>query len=225
MEVDEGIMYLRTSEGLRQVRMRYGPFAGTLGDPPLSPKIQNFLARVKSNPQNFEALLLTITFHEEPWSSDHLMRLIGETVTEAADPLQAAKAIQEKVIQALENIYKKHLRDTRFSQLVKKEKQLIAVVSKAFHETIQRLETKGWLAPLLIDALLAEYPRGLIAEVGRPFALYQLPEEIAEQILNSRVPETHYARLGKGLLLLARQREDKPAFKQRVEQERKKRGQ
>lgn len=218
-------MYLRTSEGLGQVPMRYGPFAGTLGETPLPPKIQKFLARVKKNPQNYEALLLTITFHEEPWSSDHLIGLLGETFTEETDPFEAAKAIQGKVIQALEDVYKKHLRDRHFGQLVKKEKQLIAVVAKAFQETIQRLETKGWLEPLLIDALLAEYPRGFIAEVGRPFALYQLPVEIAEQILNSRVPETHYARLGKGLLLLARQREDKPAFKQRVEQERKKRGQ
>lgn len=218
-------MYLRTSEGLGQVPMLYGPLAGTLGEPPLPPKIQKLLARVKKNPQNYEALLLTITFHEEPWSSDHLMRLIGETFIESTDPLEAAKAIQEKVLQALEDIYKKHLRDTHFGQLVKKEKQLIAVVAKACQETIQRLETKGWLEPLLVDALLTEYPRGLIAEVGRPFALYHLPDEIAEQILNSRVPETHYARLGKGLLLLARQREDTPAFKQRVEKERKKRGQ
>ena len=221
-------MYLRTSEGLGQVPMRYTPFAGTLGEPPLPPKIQKFLARVKKNPQNYEALLLTISFHEEPWSSDHLMGLIGETFTEATDPFEAAKAIQEKVLQTLGNIYKKHLRDTRFSQLVKKEKQLIAVVARAFQETIQRFETKGWVEPLLIDALLAEYPRGLIAEVGRPFALYQLPVEIAEDILNSRVPETHYARLGKGLLLMAEKRQndkDNAAFKQRVEQERKKRGQ
>lgn len=220
-------MYLRTSEGLGQVSMRYGAFAGTLGEPPLPPTIQKFLARVKKNPQNYEALLLTITFHEEPWSSDQLMRWIGETsptTTEETDPFEAMKAMQGKVIQTLEDIYKKHLRDTRFSQLVKKEKQLIAVVAKAFKETIQGLETKGWLEPLLIDALLAEYPRGLIAEVGRPFVLYQLPVEIVEQILNSRVLETHYARLGIALLLLARQREDKPAFKQRVEQERKKRG-
>lgn len=218
-------MYLRTTEGLWQIPTRYGPIAGTLGEPPLPSKIQKFLARVKKNPQDYEALLLTITFHEEPWSSDQLMRWIGETFTEGTDPFEAAKVIQGKVLQELEDIYKKHLRDTRFSQLVKKEKQLIAVTAKAFQETIQRLETKGWLEPLLIEALLAEYPRGLITEVGRPFALYQLPDEIAEQILNSRVPETHYARLGKGLLLLARQREDKPAFKQRVEQEQKKRGQ
>lgn len=216
-------MYLRTAEGLEQIENQYGHLSGTLGEPPLPPTIQKFLTRIKKNPQNYEALLLTVTFHEEPWSSDQLMKWIGETFTEGTDPFETAKAIQGKVLQALEDIYKKHLRDAGFSQLVKKEKQLITVVAKAFQETIQRFETKGWLEPLLIDALLAEYPRGLIAEVGKPFALYQLPVEIAEQILNSRVPETHYARLGKGLLLLARQREDKPAFKQRVEQERKKR--
>jgi hypothetical protein len=219
-------MYLWTSDGLGQVPVRYGPFAGTLGEPPLPPKIQKFLARAKKNPQNYEALLLTIIFHEEPWSSDHLMRLIDETFTEGTDPFEAAKAIQGKVIQALEDVYKKHLRDTRFGQLVKKEKQLIAVVSKPFLQHIKELETKGWLEGFLIDALLAESPRGLIVEAGRPFVLYQLPDKIAEQILNSRVPETHYARLGKALLLMAEQRQnDNPAFKERVEKERKKRGQ
>ena len=218
-------MYLRTAEGLGQVQMRYGPFSGSLGEPQLPPRIRKFLARVKRSPKDHEALLLTITFYEEPWSSDHLMRLIGETFTEVTDPFEAAKAIQGEVLQALQAICKKHLKDSDFKKLFDKEKQLIPVVAKAVQETIKRLETKGWLEPLLIGALLTEYPRGLIAEVGKPFALYQLPDEIAEQILNSRVSETHYARLGKALLLLARQREDKPAFKQRVEKERKKRGQ
>ena len=151
-----------------------------------------------------------------------ILRRLSRAVT---DPFEAAKAIQGEVLQALQAICKKHLKDSDFKKLFDKEKQLIPVVAKAVQETIKRLETKGWLEPLLIGALLTEYPRGLIAEVGKPFALYQLPDEIAEQILNSRVSETHYARLGKALLLLARQREDKPAFKQRVEKERKKRGQ
>ena len=76
----------------------------------------------------------------------------------------------------MEDIYKKHLRDAGFSQLVKKEKQLITVVAKAFQETIQRFETKGWLEPLLIDALLAEYPRVLLlrSENHLPFINYRL---------------------------------------------------
>jgi len=44
-------MYLRTSEGVGQVPMRYGAFAGTLGEPPLPPTIQKFLARVKESPE------------------------------------------------------------------------------------------------------------------------------------------------------------------------------
>ena len=218
-------MYLRTAEESGKVPMRYGPLAGTLGDSPLPPKIQKFLDRVKRSPQDYEALLLTVTFHEEPWSSDQLMRWIGETFTEGTDPFEAAKATQGKVLQALLDIYKKHLRDTRFNQLVKKEKQLIAVAAKAFQKMIQELETKGWLEPLLVEALLAEYPGGLITQVGRPFVLYQLPVELAEQILNSRVPETHYIRLGKAILLTAEQRQsDNPAFKARVEKAQKKRG-
>jgi len=205
--------------------MRYNPFAGTLGEPPLPPKIQNFLARVKKNSQNYEAFLLIITFHEEPFISDQLRRAFLESFeNDAKDPLEEAKVIQEKVTKDLKDIYQKHLRDTRFSWLVKKEKQLISEVVKAFQKRIKEFETKGWLEPLLIDAVLADYPSGLL-QVGRVFVLSNLPDEIAEQILNSTVPETHYMRLGKVLLLMAEQRKnDKDeAFNKRVEQERKKR--
>jgi hypothetical protein len=133
--------------------------------------------------------------------------------------------IQGSVTQTLEGIYKKHLRDNRFSQLVKKEKQLISVVAKVFQKRVKELETKGWLEADLTTALLADYPLGL-PEVGRRFVLSNLPDEIAEQILNSRMPKTHYIRLGKALLVMAEQRQnDNPAFKQRVEQERNKREQ
>jgi DNA primase large subunit len=218
-------MYLRTAEELGQLSMRYNPFAGTLGEPPLPPTIQNFLARVKKNPQNYEAILLIITFHEEPFISDQLRRAFSESFeNDAKDPLEEAKAIQKRVTQGLKDIYQKHLRDTRFSRLVKKEKQLIADIAKAFQKRIKELETKGWLEPLLIDAALADYPSGLL-QVGRAFVLSYLPDEIAEQILNSTVPETHYMRLSKVLLLMAEQRKkDKgEAFNKRVEQERNKR--
>lgn len=218
-------MYLRISERLGQVPMRYGALAGTLGEPPLPPTIQKFLARVKGNPQDYEAVLLIIHFHEEPFISDQLRRVFSASFeNDAKDPLEEAKAIQGAVTQALEGIYKKHLGDNRFSRLVKKEQQLISQVVKAFQKRIKELETKGWLEPLLIDASLADDPLGLPA-VGRAFVLSNLPDEIAEQILNSTVPETHYMRLGKVLLLMAEQRKnDKDeAFKKRVEQERKKR--
>lgn len=218
-------MYLRTAEGLGQVPMRYGSFSGTLGEPPLPPEIQKFLARVIGNPQNYEAVLLIIHFHEEPFISDQLRRaFVASFENDAKDPLEEAKAIQGEVTQALEGIYKKHLRDNRFGHLVKKEKQLISEVVKAFQKRIKDLETKGWLEPLLIDALLADFPFGLL-QVGRAFVLSNLPNEVAEQILNSTVPETHYMRLGKVLLLMAEQRQKDEAFNKRVEQERKKRGQ
>ena len=219
-------MYLRTSEGLGQVSMRYNPFAGTLGEPPLPPTVQKFLARVKKNPQDHEAVLLVISFHEEPFISDQFRKAFLATFeNDAKDPLEEAKAIQGKVTQALEDIYQKHLRNNLFNHLVKKEKQLITVVTKAFQQRIKELETKGWLDPLLIDALLADFPFGLL-QVGRSFILSNLPDEITEQILNSRVPETHYMRLGKVLLLMADQRKNaNPAFNERVEQELKKRGQ
>ena len=218
-------MYLRTSEGLGQVPMRYGPSAGVLGERPLPPKIQNYLARVKRNPQDHEAVLLIISFHEEPFISDQLRKaFLASFENDAKDPLEEAKGIQEEVARVLKVIYQKQLRDNRFSLLVKKEKQLISEVSKAFQKRSKELETKGWLEPLLIDAVLADFPFGLL-QIGRAFVLSSLPDEIAEEIFNSRVPETHYMRLGKVLLLMAEQRKkDKDeAFNKRVEQERKKR--
>ena len=73
----------------------------------------------------------------------------------------------------------------------------------------------------LTRALLADDP----GTVGREFVLYTLAPEMAERVTNSRVPETHYARIGQALKLMAEQRQKaNAAFKQRVEQERKKRG-
>jgi hypothetical protein len=221
-------MYVRTTEGLGQVPMRYGSFAGTLGEPPLLPAIQNFLDRVKRNPQDYEAVLLISIFHEEPFASDPFRKvMVASFENNAKAPIEEAIAIQGRVLQALREIHTRHLwgRDKQYYKLVEKEKQLIQVVSKAFQETIKRLETKGWLERYLIDALLAPDPLALTAQIGKPFALSDLPIEITERILNSRVPETHYARLGKALRLMAEQRQkNNRAFEQRVERERKKQG-
>ena len=216
-------MYLWTRDGLAQIPTLYGPLAGTLGEPPLPPKIQNFLDRVKKNPQDYEALLLTVTFHVEPFLSDQLRKvLVASMDNNAKDPIEEAKAIQERVLQELVAICKEHLKDDDFRNLFNKENQLIPVVAKAFQETIKTYEAKGWLERLLIDALLKKDIFGEF-EFGKLFALSFLPDEIAEQILNSRVPETHYARLGKALRLMAEQRQkNNVAFRKRVEKERKK---
>jgi hypothetical protein len=219
-------MYLWTRDELAQIPTLYGPLAGTLGEPPLPPEIQRFLDRVKGSPHDYEALLLTSTFHVEPWSSDHLHRLIGSTYSGSVTTIEEAKAIQERVIEALQNIHQQHLTENDFSKLVSKETQLISVVAKAFQKRIKEIETRNikWFEEILTEALLLDIPP-LTQQVGKNFVLFHLPSEIAESVLNSRVPETHYARLGKAFLLMAEQRQkDKPAFKRRVEQERKKRG-
>jgi hypothetical protein len=168
---------------------------------------------------------LTVTFHVEPFASDQLRKALAASMeNDAKDPFEEAKAIQEKVLQELVAICKEHLKDNAFSKLFNKEKQLIPVVAKAFQETTKKYEAKGWLEGLLVDALLKKDIFGEF-EFGKSFALSALPDEIAEQILNSRVPETHYARLGKALRLMAEQRQkNNVAFKKRVEKERKKQG-
>lgn len=222
-------MYMRTTEGFGQIPLLYGSFAGTLGEPPLPNEIQKFLDRVKKSPQDYEAVLLISAFHVEPFLSDQLIKIFGlshETAT-SKDPIEEAKAVQGKVLLALEAICKEHLKDNDFRKLFNKKKQLIAAVSKASQEAIKKIETKyvKWFEEILTKALLAWNPLALIKEVGKPFVLYQLPVEITEQILNSRVPETHYARLGKALQLMAEQRQKSTrSFKQHVEKERKKQG-
>lgn len=132
--------------------------------------------------------------------------------------------MMEKVVQALKaNIPRLGWgKDGKYYlKLFDKEKQLIKVVSDAFQKRIKDLETKVQLEHLLIEALLA-FPSSVA--VGKEFVLYKLPPEIAERVLNSRVPETHYAKLGEALRLIAVKRQkDNRAFQKRVEQERKKR--
>lgn len=214
-------MYLRTPEGLGHAPMPYGALAGTLGEPAFPQEIQRFLDRVKRNPQDYEATLLIAAFHVEPYRSDLLRRLLVVAM-EATDP-EKAGPILDKVLEELNTIQNEHLKDAQFSRLVTKEKQLIPVVAGAFQKRIKELEARyvRWWEEILTKALLADDP----TTVGKEFVLYNLSPEIAEQVTNSRVPETHYARLGQALRLLAEQRQqNNSAFKQRVERERKKRG-
>ncbi len=214
-------MYVRTLEGLGALSTQYGFFAGTFGEPPPPPEIQRFLDRVKRNPQDYEAVLLVCTIHVEPWRSDLLKKLLVIAV-EATD-LDKSGPILDKVLETLEAIQKEHLNDSQFSRVFEKEKQLISVLAGAFQKHIKELETRHvrWFEDLLTKALLADDP----GTVGREFVLYSLVPEISERVTNSRVPETHYARLGQALKLMAEQRQrSNAAFKQRVEQERKKRG-
>jgi hypothetical protein len=215
-------MYLWTREGLEQVPTPYGSFAETLGEPPLPPEIQQFLDRVKKNPPDYEAVLLTATLHVEPWRSDVLTKMLGAAHS-GAKSFDEAQVILEKILQTLEAIQKKHLTDRRFSELVKKEKALIPVVAGAFQKRIKEIESQDvkWFEKILTEAYLASDPR----TVGRNFVLFALPPEIAERVTNSRVPETHYARLGQALFLIAEQRlKNNASFKEAVEKERKKQG-
>ena len=215
-------MYLWTREGLGRVPISYGYFAGTLGEPPLPPEIQQFLDRVKKNPQDYEAVLLISILHIQPFTSDPLAKLLGVTFS-ATNSFDEAQALQEKAVQALAALQKKHLTDRRFNELVKKENALIPVVADAFQKRIKEIESKDakWFEKILTEAYLASDPR----TVGRNFVLFSLPPDIAERVTNSRVPETHYARLGQALFLRAEQRlKTNASFKATVEKERKNQG-
>ncbi len=213
-------MYVQTDEGLRSTPVSYGFFAGPLGEPPLPSEVQQFLDRVKRTPQDYEAVLLACTLHVDPWRSDLLKKLLVMAVE--ATGLDKGQSVLERILQALEAIQKEHLKDGQFSRLIDKEKQLVGVVAGAFQKRIKEIETLyvRWFEDLLAKALLADDP----ATVGREFVLYALTPELSEQVTNSRVPETHYARIGQALLLMGAQRQKgNAAFRQRVEQEKEKR--
>jgi hypothetical protein len=200
--------------------VQYGFLAGPLGEP-LPTEIQRFLDRVKRNPQDYEAVLLASTLHVEPWRSDLFKRLLVVAM-ESTDP-EKARTILEKTLQTLQTIQQEHLSDSQFGRLMDKEKALIPIVAGAFQKRIKEIETRyvRWFEDLLTKALLADDP----GTVGREFVLYTLAPETAERVTNSRVPETYYARAGRALKLMAEQRQrSNAAFRQRVEQERKKQG-
>lgn len=138
-------MYVRIAEGFGQALMPRGSFAGTLGDDPTFPsEIQKFLERVKKRPQDYEVVLLISAFHLEPFSSVQLQKvMVASFENDAKDTIEEAKAIQGRVIGALEVICKEHLKDNDFRKLFDKEKQIISVVAKAFQETIKKIETQG----------------------------------------------------------------------------------
>lgn len=216
-------MYLRTRQEIDRVPMHDGFFAGPLGEPPLPSEIQQFLDRVKRNPQDYEATLLTSTLHVEPWRSDLLRKLLAAAIQAAGPGIGPGTAgpILDKTIEALKAIQKKHLNDGQFSRVFEKEKQLISLLAGAFQRRIKEIEMRHlrWFEDLLSRASLADDP----ATVGKEFVLYSLAPEISEQVTNSRVPETHYARVGQMLSMMAEQRQkNNAAFRLRVEQERKK---
>ena len=223
-------MYVTTREGLGQAPMLYGSYAGTLGEPPLPPKVQSFLDRVKRSPQDYEAVILISILHPEPGESELLGTAlidIGETVSSPEE----IKPMMEKVVQELKGGTAKlgwGPDGKYYRKLFDKEKKLIKVVADAFQKHIKEMETKyvRWFEEILTNALLVNRHRELTEKVGKDFVRFGgLPPEIFERVLNSRVPETHYYRLGEALRLIAEQRQkDNRAFKQHVEQERKKRG-
>jgi len=183
--------------------------------PPLPPEIQRFLDRVKRSPHDYEAVLLISILSDRPWYSDHLMGLwpLTYSATRTKDPAESNKkalAMQEKVLQTLRAIHTQHLRNKDYSRLFNKEKQLIPVVASVVQQRIDELKTQNvpWFEDILTRAFRADFNQ--LIQVGRDFALHGLPREIAESVFNSRVPETHYRRLGLALRSIAQQRQKGP---------------
>ena len=186
---------------------------GSLGEPDLPHEIQQFLARVRKSPKEYEAILLTSIFHIDPWSNDQFRCLWVPLEDDLTDDQKG------KILQNLQTIHKKHLKDSRFRKLVEKEKQLIKLVADAFMKSIRILDS-GEVEGFLFRTEARVWTMETMENIGREFILYMLgfySPELTERIFNSNAREAHYARISEALRLISQkwQQED-PDFKQRV---------
>jgi len=145
-----------------------------------------------------------------------------------------------KILGALKGILEKHLKDKQFQGLLKKENRLARELTTAVQKRIKEFDSQNVLrfVPVIDDRgkltlnvpqYRSESEQWLIdvllkgsQDVGKLFVITVLPREIVEQVLNSRVPEAHYSKVGADLLKIAEKRQkDSGLFRLHLEQARK----
>jgi hypothetical protein len=202
----------------------HGSFAGTLGTNSLPNEIEKLLDEVRKNPQNYRPLLLTIIF--DPHSGYSSRMALSNALTRLNLGTPDAQAVLlsrprlKQIVWQLDPIRANlQKRDARFQQLIDTELKLQSEMLKAFggirpqraHEPFLREAAR--ISPA---ADLAFYWLGL------DFAKKMLPAKLTQRLMSSSVSAGHLAYLGQVLRRLAEVLQDRsPAFKQRVEEERK----
>jgi hypothetical protein len=175
----------------------------------LPPKIQSLLDNVRKEPKNFEPLLLTVELHPDPLNSDlGPGGKLGELILMNTTGPSASAAVGKMALGALKTILDQHKQDPRFRRQVEAEYNL----ASQLQQTTAKLPL-GKLEPLLLNAWLAH--RISLTLVGRNFASQMLPM-LLPAINRSKVPETHFFKLGEFLQKLFEAFLKEPAFKQRV---------
>ena len=216
-------MYIRTHERLGQDPMLHGSFADALGASPFKPEIQEFLNQVRKRPQDYKKLLLTVTFHPDPISSQ-VKITIGKNVPQNLLDVQLMYGIEppgiflNKLRRVRDDFQK---RDARFRQQIEAELQLR-------NEMIKTAGDLGpeKLKPFLLEPLFTENLTIFNCRLGFSFAQKMLPPTLVQRIRNSDVSDGHLTNLGKFLRRYGEVLQTKnPAFKTLVERERNRRQQ
>jgi hypothetical protein len=211
----------RSQQGLGGL---HGSFAGTLGTNSLPNEIEKLLDEVRKNPQNYRPLLLTIIF--DPHSGYSSRMALSNALTRLNLGTPDAQAVLlsrprlKQIVWQLDPIRANlQKRDARFQQLIDTELKLQSEMLKA----LGGIRPQRALEPFLLEAARISPAADLAFYwLGLDFAKKMLPAKLTQRLMSSSVSAGHLAYLGQVLRRLAEVLQDRsPAFKQRVEEERK----
>jgi hypothetical protein len=216
-------MYVTTRETVRQLPMLSGFLVGTLGVNELPNGIQEFLNELRKHPKDLKTLLLTVMFHPSPqntWLTFGPMKrnIIDLLLMNNLDP---PGPFFDEVRRISADLQKK---DAGFRQQIDAELRLRKAIFKAARKVgIDRDKMKPFLLAPLFTTDTEDF---LLPPSGLEFAKKMLPPRLVHRIVSSVVSEAHLVRLGRFLRRYGEVLQTKDAaFKQLVEQERRKRDQ
>jgi hypothetical protein len=178
----------------------------------LAPQIQEFLNKVRQNPERFVPLLLTVEFHPDPLGLD--LGPGGKLNTDVIllySPPSTGTAAGKMVLEALKTILNRHKQDSRFHRQLEAERKL----ASQLQQTTTKLSRQK-LEPFLVNAWLENDIN--LTRVGREFAAKMLPS-LRQAIGRSQVPTAHFFNLGRFLQKLFNSSHNDLGFKRRVETE------
>lgn len=197
-------MYIRNRERVAQLSMSYDSLVGNLGNNTFSPDVQELLTRVSRHPLNHQNLLLTVMFHPDPLRSRieiafrsgtallidlALIYLDNKTTLAFLDTLRQIGAQLQKT-------------NKDFQKQVELELNLRNRMYQAVGRAVRNmlLRSKGTSShSKLRYFLLRISPSDSSDEVrlGKSFADSFLSPNSVQQLLQSKVPEAHFANLGR----------------------------
>ena len=125
------------------------------------------------------------------------------------EPASTRAAVGNMVLGALRTIFNQHKQNPRFQRQVEAEKNL----ASQLQQVIGKLPRQK-LEPFLFNAWLETDIN--LTSVGRNFAAQMLPT-LRQAISQSKVPNTHFFKLGRFLQKLFEALLKEPAFRRRYE--------